>query len=64
MVRNTRYVLVLLINEDRPGVLKYTHLYNVLREHEKWARHLFDSDEQYWAVADGQALLRKCYSES
>ena len=26
MVRNTRYVLVSLINEDRPGVLKYTHM--------------------------------------
>ena len=29
MVRNTRYVLVSLINEDRPGVLKYTHLYDI-----------------------------------
>ena len=27
VVINTRYVLVLLINEDRPGVLKYAHLY-------------------------------------
>ena len=33
MVRNTRYVLVSLINEDRPGVLKYTHLYITIRYH-------------------------------
>ena len=42
MVRNTRYVLVSLINEDRPGVLKYTcviyregYLIDLWRENKK-----------------------------